>query len=164
MHFTSNVSGTAPLSYTWNFGDSVGESTDPNPVYTYTAAGDYTVTLMVAGPCGSDIVSAVVQVLPGCEAPQAGFESNSPVELGQAMAFTATVSGTGPFSYTWDFGDGLGTSHSPNPTYTYTATGTFTVTLHVEGACGQDTTALAVTVLPAQETYWYYLPIVVISP
>jgi len=164
MHFTSSVSGTAPLSYTWNFGDSVGESTDPNPVYTYTAAGDYTVTLMVSGPCGTDVVTAVVQVLPGCEVPQAGFESNSPVELGQAMAFTSTVSGTGPFTYTWDFGDGLGTSHSPNPTYTYTATGTFTVTLHVEGACGQDTAALAVTVMPAQETYWYYLPIVVRSP
>jgi PKD repeat protein len=160
IHFASAVSGTGPFSYTWDFGDGVGASNEANPVYTYTAAGDYTVTLAVEGQCGTDTFGAVVQVISGCEAPEAGFVSDSPVELGTPIYFTSTVTGTGPFTYAWDFGDGVGTSDEANPSYTYTATGTFTVTLFVEGACGEDAASAAVTVLPGQRTYWYYLPIV----
>jgi Tol biopolymer transport system component len=45
-----NVSTTFNL---WTFGDG-GSSILPSPVYTYTAAGVYTVTLMVSGPSGTD--------------------------------------------------------------------------------------------------------------
>jgi len=160
MHFTSTVGGTGPFSYTWDFGDSSGTSSEPNPVYTYTVAGDYTVTLAVAGPCGNAAVSGVVTVLADCESPQAAFVSDTPVTLGQALHFTSTVSGTGPFTYTWDFGDGIGTSDEANPAYTYTTTGVFTVALSVEGRCGTDMAVLAVTVLPGPAVYRYYLPIV----
>jgi serine protease len=60
------TSGSAPLtvsfydqstgqvtSWDWDFGDG-GTSTDQNPTYEYAAEGDYTVTLTVNGPCGSD--------------------------------------------------------------------------------------------------------------
>jgi PKD repeat protein len=40
-------------SYDWVFGDG-GTSYAENPTYEYTLAGDYTVTLTVTGPCGSD--------------------------------------------------------------------------------------------------------------
>jgi PKD repeat protein len=40
-------------SYSWTFGDG-GTSTAQNPTHEYAAAGDYTVTLTVTGPCGSD--------------------------------------------------------------------------------------------------------------
>jgi PKD repeat protein len=146
MQFTSTVSGTGPLTYAWNFGDGVGAGTDPNPVYTYTAAGDYTVTLTVEGPCGTAVVSQVVTVLPPCVAPEASFTSDSPVVLSLPMQFTSTVSGTGPFTYTWDFGDGAGTSSAANPAYTYTAAGDYTVTLTVVGACGTDVASATVTV------------------
>jgi hypothetical protein len=32
-------------TYTWNFGDGVGTSTQENPVYTYSTPGNYLVTL-----------------------------------------------------------------------------------------------------------------------
>ncbi len=63
MHFTSAVSGTGPFSYTWTFGDGVGVSHEPNPVYTYTAAGDFSVTLAVTGSCGTDTFQDRVTVL-----------------------------------------------------------------------------------------------------
>ena len=36
---------TNAVSYGWDFGDNVGTSTDENPVYSYSAAGTYSVTL-----------------------------------------------------------------------------------------------------------------------
>jgi PKD repeat protein len=65
------TSGSAPLtvsfydqssgqvtSYDWDFGDG-GTSTAQNPIYDYALAGDYTVTLTVTGPCGSDVETKV---------------------------------------------------------------------------------------------------------
>ncbi len=158
MRFTSAVSGTGPFSYTWDFGDGVGISHEPNPIYTYTTAGSFTVTLTVTGSCGTAVARSVVSVLPPCEAPQAAFTSDSPVTLGEPMHFASAVSGTGPFSYTWDFGDGGGISHEPNPIYTYTAAGSFTVTLTATGTCGADTFRDTVTVLPFR--HLIYLPLV----
>ncbi|WP_073122081.1 PKD domain-containing protein [Reichenbachiella agariperforans] len=39
-------------TYTWDFGDETGTSTEENPVYTYTAGGKYTVTLTAANDAG----------------------------------------------------------------------------------------------------------------
>ncbi len=65
----STTSGTAPLAmnfmststgridtYTWSFGDGTTSSTE-NPAHVYSVAGDYTVSLTVAGPGGSDILT-----------------------------------------------------------------------------------------------------------
>jgi serine protease len=62
----SPTSGEAPLtvnfadqstgditSWSWEFGDG-GNTTSQSPSHTYTSAGDYTVTLTVMGPGGSD--------------------------------------------------------------------------------------------------------------
>ncbi|MGD8627540.1 MAG: S8 family serine peptidase, partial [bacterium] len=40
-------------SWDWDFGDG-GTSTAQNPTYEYSGDGDYTVSLSVSGPCGSD--------------------------------------------------------------------------------------------------------------
>jgi PKD repeat protein len=63
----SPTSGTAPLaviftnsstnatSYSWDFnGDGTTDSTAPNPAYTYTNAGTYTVILAATGPGGTN--------------------------------------------------------------------------------------------------------------
>jgi PKD repeat protein len=149
MHLTATVTGTAPFTYTWDFGGpGSGSGLDtPTPAYTYTAAGDYTVTVTVESTCTSAMASTPIQVL--CWPPAGGFGSSSPVELGQAMLFTATVTGTAPFTYTWDFGgpgsgSGLDTA---TPAYTYTAAGAYTVTLRVQNACGSLVATGTVNVL-----------------
>jgi serine protease AprX len=62
MHFAATVTGTGPLTYTWDFGDGVGTGTGASPVYTYTAPGNFVVSLMVDGPCGSQTITGSVTV------------------------------------------------------------------------------------------------------
>jgi PKD repeat protein len=50
--FTNRTTGDGSVNL-WTFGDG-GSSLLPSPVYTYTAAGVYTITLMVSGPGGTD--------------------------------------------------------------------------------------------------------------
>ena len=52
VQFIDQSSGN-PSSWTWSFGDG-GTSTDTNPVHTYTAAGNYTVSLTITRNSGSD--------------------------------------------------------------------------------------------------------------
>jgi PKD repeat protein len=62
--FTSVVTNTD--SYLWDFGD--GEtSTEANPVYVYTEANDYVVTLTVTGPGGTDERMQTLTILPVAE-------------------------------------------------------------------------------------------------
>jgi PKD repeat protein len=86
------------------------------------------------------------------------FESDSPVNLGQPMHFTATVTGTGSLAYRWDFGDGVGTALGATAVYTYAAPGDFVVRLVVDGPCGSTTMTETVTVA-AMERH-VYLPLV----
>jgi carboxypeptidase T len=79
-------------------------------------------------------------------APTAGFTTNSPVELGQAVEFTNETIGTAPITYAWDFGDGIGTSTETNPSYTYVDIGTYTVTLSAENPYGTSSFSDTVTV------------------
>jgi gliding motility-associated-like protein len=49
----------------WNFGDSIGTSTDKHPVYTYTQEGEFNATLIVVNTYGcSDTVSYIVKINP----------------------------------------------------------------------------------------------------
>ncbi len=160
IHFTSTVTGTEPFTWTWDFGDGQGSSADPNPVYTYTAYGQFTVTLTVENRCGQVVVSDRVEVL--CFPPTGGISSTSPVTLGEAVYFTATLAGTGPLSYTWDFG-GPGTGiglDSLTPVYTYTQAGDFLVSLVVTGPCGPATLTETVTVREVERPYFLYLPLI----
>ena len=52
VRFT-DLSTNSPSSWQWDFGDGSPNSTDQNPVHTYTAAGTYTVTLTVSNAYGS---------------------------------------------------------------------------------------------------------------
>ena len=54
--FTNISTGTGPLSFVWDFGDTF-TSTLTNPTHSYTAADSYTVTLTATNSGGSDTVS-----------------------------------------------------------------------------------------------------------
>jgi hypothetical protein len=86
--------------------------------------------------------------------------SNSPVRIGETMYFTATVTGTEPYSYTWDFGgagSGPGSGLTTRtPTWTYIAVDTYAVTLTATNPCHTDVYTFDVRV----EEQEIYLPIV----
>lgn len=140
--FTNASTGGEPLSYAWDFGDGVGISTTANPTYTYTADGDYQVTLTVTNRYGTSIASVPFQVR---YPPQAAFSHDGPVLLGESVHFTNQSLGGQPLSYTWDFGDG-GTSADINPSHQYGQHGLYTVTLTVDNQYGMATTTAVVEV------------------
>jgi PKD repeat protein len=133
--FTDQSTGS-PTSWNWNFGDG-GASTQQNPSHTFTAAGDYTVTLTVTGACGTASATKADYIHAGatCIPPAANFSAattsgNTPL----TVAFTDQSTGS-PTSWNWNFGDG-GASTQQNPSHTFNAAGDYTVTLTVTGACG----------------------------
>lgn len=51
ISFTNNSAGPGTLTWFWDFGDG-STSTQPNPVHTYTAPGNYTVTMATTSSDG----------------------------------------------------------------------------------------------------------------
>jgi PKD repeat protein len=149
---TFTNSSSAADTYLWDFGDGM-TSTLEHPIYTYPAAGSYTVTLYAWGPCGADMF---VDVLTVGIAPTAGFLHNAPLCLGEMVVFTNTSTGTLPLDYMWWFGDGM-TSTLEHPTYTYAAAGSYTVTLEASNDFGMDTVMDSVEVLDVPMADFTYI-------
>jgi PKD repeat protein len=154
------TNATQPLTFTWDFG-AAGVGSDlggPDPVFTYTEVGTFTVSVAATNCDGSGLVLDVFQVVvqDTCR-PLTKVTANAgdPIELGQPMRFQSTIAppdATRPIGYTWDFGAaGSGSDlDGPSPVFTYTEVGTHTVvvtatncdgagldigTLHVVVAC-----------------------------
>jgi len=143
----SPTSGCAPLtvnftdlstgditSWSWTFGDG-GSSTAQNPSHQYTSGGNYTVSLTVVGPGGSDSETKTNYITVNV-APTAGFVG-SPTSGEVPLTVNFTNQSNGATSYLWNFGD-TQTSTATNPSHTYTQAGTYTVTLTATNACGSD--------------------------
>jgi PKD repeat protein len=127
---SSDPDGTIE-SWSWDFGDGKTSSA-LNVGHTFTAAGTYTVTLMVTdNQSAVDSISKDVTVSSESTAPEADFTFDV---NGLSVSFTDESRDPDPdgtiTAWSWDFGDG-GTSTQQNPNYTYASSGTYTVTLTV---------------------------------
>jgi len=136
----TDLSTNSPTSWEWDFGDGTPHEYVKNPIHTYTAANQYTVTLTATNACGSDVEQKVnyITVSEPSNPPVAAFTANptsGPIPL--EVTFT-DQSINGPTSWTWDFGDGSPVSHDQNPVHTYTAVDQYTVTLTVSNVFGSD--------------------------
>ncbi len=137
--FTDKSTGT-PTAWNWSFGDGT-YSTEKNPVHTYSAAGNYTVTLTATNAAGSNTATKsnyITVAGTSSQTPVASFSSN--VTSGSAplnVLFTDTSTGS-PTAWNWNFGDGT-SSTEKNPTHTYSTAGTYTVTLTATNAAGSNT-------------------------
>ncbi|HLO72034.1 MAG TPA: PKD domain-containing protein [Flavipsychrobacter sp.] len=136
ISFTNNsvAGGTGTTTYLWDFGDG-NTSTSANPTHTYTAFGNYTVTLLVTNgnSCSKSLIkSNYIKILPK---PTASFTATGNNSCTSPVTTTFTNTSTGAISYDWSFGDG-GTSTATNPTHTYTANGSYTVRLIATNAAG----------------------------
>ncbi|AKB52189.1 cell surface protein [Methanosarcina barkeri str. Wiesmoor] len=142
VNFTDQSTGNIS-SYAWDFdNDGTVDSTEQNPIYTYSVAGTYTVNLTVSNEDGNDSevkteYIIVSELLPG--APVANFTVNktsgkAPLDVQFTDASTGNIS-----SYAWDFdNDGTIDSNEQSPLYTYASAGTYTVNLTVANANGND--------------------------
>jgi PKD repeat protein len=142
---SSDKDGTI-LAHAWDFGDgSTGAGAMPS--YTYAAAGNYCVSLLVIDDDGAtalgyttvSIDSANQSPVPDANGPYAGL-----------VDVPVTFDGTGSsdpdghlVSLVWDFGDESRSGSGEQPSHTYTAEGTYDVTLTAtddQGAVAQMVT------------------------
>jgi hypothetical protein len=122
--FTATASAGSP-AFAWDFGDSLGSASVPNPAYSYTAPGLYSVTLTILDAFGT--VSETRGIWVGYPV-VADFQTSLANPVVNLQQFTSLTTGTPPFQYLWDFGDGV-TSTAASPTHIYPAPGPYTVTL-----------------------------------
>ncbi len=144
--FTDRSIGGDPKSYSWDFGDGVGTSTEQNPMYQFNSAGVFSVTLTVSNTLGSDTRALPIAI---GTPPQASFDHNGPIALSETAVFTNTSTGSAPMNALWDFGDGT-ISTVMSPSHSYAQAGMYTVTLQVSNPLGTDQAldAIAVNVPP----------------
>lgn len=139
----SDASTETIISRQWDFGDSK-QSSEKNPVHTYTIPGTYTITQQVIYSNGcSDSAQQEIQVYPK---PTADFSATPQITtLSSPVTFTNQSSGA--TNWQWSFGDGHH-SQEENPVYRYTATGKYPVTLSVvnEHQC-RDSAEILITLL-----------------
>ena len=128
-------SGTI-TSWLWNFGDGV-TSTLQNPSHTYTAAGNFTVSLNITNSFGCTKNFPQPNYVTINTGVTAAFTNTAPSSCAapQTINFQNQSTGTGTLSYQWFYGDG-GTSLGIAPPYTYTAPGSYLVQLVVTNSTG----------------------------
>lgn len=142
------VSGDAPYSYQWTFGDGSGTSSRQNPSHQYTSAGSYTATVTVTDADG-DTASDTVQISVSSNSVPA-VSATVDRDTGVAphtVQFSATGSGgDGTLSYEWIFGDSTPNASGAVVSHTYTTTGNYEAEVIVTDADG-DTASATVPVL-----------------
>jgi gliding motility-associated-like protein len=126
---TSTIPTGTISNYQWDFGNG-SSSITPSPVYNYSTAGIYLVSLTAVSSAGcSASISHNDTVNP---LPTVSFTAPSACQ-GSATNFTAIVSvtnGGSAASYFWDHDNGT-TSAAPTHSYTYPTNGTYNVLLKV---------------------------------
>ncbi|HQJ88967.1 MAG TPA: PKD domain-containing protein, partial [Methanoregulaceae archaeon] len=124
VQFT-NASTGDPTSFSWDFdSDGTEDSDEQDPVYTYSSAGTYSVTLTARNAHFTSVPvtkTAYIRVFDPVAASFTADQTVGPVPL--TVQFTDTSTGD-PTSYAWDFGDGA-TSIERNPVHTFGTPGTF---------------------------------------
>ena len=133
--FTGSSDGSAPLSYTWDFGDGTAGA-GLTTTHGYPAGGDYAVVFTATNSCSQTSVQHSLTVTPGCQ-PVTGLDFTwlplEPFE-DEVITFTATASGTEPVDFAWDFGSGI-TGTGEMATHAFVEPGLYPVALSAGNAC-----------------------------
>ncbi len=124
-----NSSSVNADDFFWLFlGGTPSNSTEENPVVTYSTPGYHAVSLQVANAAGSLAIFRDSFIFIE-EAPSADFQ------LEQTLAtISLTNMSSGANGYLWDFGDG-NTSSEVHPNHTYTQGGIFDIELKAFNSC-----------------------------
>ncbi|MCC6385169.1 MAG: PKD domain-containing protein, partial [Bacteroidia bacterium] len=129
---TIGSSGQAPYLFDWNFGLAAGDST----TISNLSAQTFSVTVYDGNGCQSDPDLQVTITEPTQLSASAG--SNSPINSGQTLMLTSSVSGGTPgYSYSWTGPNGF-TDNSANPSISnapVAATGTYYVVVTDANGC-----------------------------
>jgi len=156
--FTAQASGgsSEPVSYEWNFGDGITDSTSTNEVeHAYSTAGMYTTIVTVTDSWGGDggTASDSVQVKVKRRFGVALMASKDRVHNTENVVFTAIPeNGVPPINYVWDFNDDgiFEQSSGTNPVIgnAFDTSGVHTVTVKATDSIGSATASTQVETAP----------------
>jgi large repetitive protein len=153
---SSTDENAATLTYSWNFGTGQGTATGPNPKKTFTATGDFVVTLVakdewgathqaqrtvtIAKPAGNTAPVPVINP-PSC---------NAATKTCNFSAVGTTDNLGDSITYAWNFGDTANNTAAGAATaHVFTGAGTYTVTLTATDGWGESAQeTLDVTIAP----------------
>lgn len=129
VEFTNT--STNAFDFLWDFGDGT-TSTEDNPIHTYTAAGDYQVTLsLVYDVSCVTPFTATVSVVDPQIIPSFSFDQlNCSADSAQIAFFDTSVNPFGTSEWLWTFSNGQ-TSNEQNPVITITESGDLIITLTI---------------------------------
>ncbi len=128
-------SGSVIVSYSWDFGDSIGTSPLQNPTYTYGAPGIYTACLSIQTSSGCTSTHCENVNVGGANSCTANWSSSfnpatNAIDFNDNSATNDSI-----IRWEWDFGDGSN-SLQQNPNHNYTSTGSYYVCLTITTASG----------------------------
>ena len=145
VSFTDSSTGGTLSGWNWSFGDGT-VSADPNPVHTFSVAGNYSVNLSSLNSCGNSNSSFRSITVNGTVCPDvvANFSSNvSSGEVPLTVSFTDSSTGGTLSGWNWSFGDGT-VSADPNPVHTFSVAGNYSVNLSSLNSCGNSNSSVHV--------------------
>jgi PKD repeat protein len=128
VQFYNTTTPSVAVGYSWNFGNG-GTSGSMNPSTTYTANGNYVVTLTAT--TNSACSSVISQTITITNASTCNINANFGFSQGSngQVNFNNTSTGTnGSTTYSWTFGDSNNDT-IPSPSHTYASNGSYVVTL-----------------------------------
>lgn len=165
--FTGQVlTGSLPATYTWAFGDGTPPMTGTTDsrflttTHTFTATGTYSTWLTAWNLCtATPTQQAITLTVTPCESVAGAAIAFWPAapHTGEAVTFTAMVTGgTPPHAFAWAFGDGE-TAAGPVVTHAFTAPLTYTVVLTAGNPCSRR--IVTATVAVARPPLHLFLPL-----
>jgi len=144
INFTNNSTGTGTLSWTWNFGDG-NSSNQQNPSHSYTAPGNYTVTLITASSNGCIDTLEQPNFL-NIQNVTTDFTGPDSICVNDSSSFL-NASTPAVTSSVWNFSDGSSAS-TQNTVKTFSSVGTYTAQLINNYGFCSDSVKKTVVVLP----------------
>ena len=140
-YFNGSASGgSAPYTYSWDFGDGSPSSSAQDPVHAYASSGSYTVTLTVADHAGNSVqTTTTVTVALSHPLISSLAATPDPTTVGNPTQLSATaLGGATPYSYSYaGLPPGCATRDVPLLPCTPTSYGSYWVTLTLTDARGQ---------------------------
>jgi PKD repeat protein len=145
--FTDRSTAGSFASFTWTFGDNSEAVTTRDASHTYTAEGQFEVTLHIVEGAQVATASETITVEVLNPPPGANF-IYACTDLACEFIDRSTDEVGGVAGYSWDFGDGT-TSIDQSPSHTFPGAGTYLVEQTVTDARGAGATVSVTFTLPA---------------
>jgi gliding motility-associated-like protein len=148
VNFYNTSTGDGALSYTWNFGGGVGDTSNAtNPTHKYPAKGTYGVSLTVSNTYGcSATISKPAYI--NMANYSADFKTANSYCPGNTIVFINNSTPAPSASPIWSFGDG-GSGIGITYGHAYSTSGNYTVKMFENFGSCQDSVVKVVNILAA---------------